>query len=267
MNEAANFSEVARRGIFLALACALVLALAPARAAEVIPPAPRDHFNDYAGIVRVDAARRLNTELTQFERETTNQILVAIFPHMQSDSSIEDYTVRVKQAWGVGLKERNNGAVLFIFSSDRKLYIQVGYGLEGVLPDALCKRIIENEITPRFRTGDFTGGVEAGVHALLAATRGEYKGTGRTVADRRRGSTKASDFGIVPFVVIGLILVSVIRSAFRRNVIYGRTGRSSPWITTGGGWGGGSGSGSSGGGGSFSGGGGGGGGGGAGGSW
>ena len=182
-----------------------------------------------------------------------------------SDSSIEDYTVRVAQSWRVGLNEKKNGAVLFVFSQDRKLYIQVGYGLEGALPDALCKQIIANEITPRFRQGDFTGGVTAGVHAILAATRGEYKGTGKTVADRRTGGSN----GLPPAVIFVLVIFFIAFSIFRRrgSAVYGRRGR----FITYGGWGGGSfGGGSfggSGGGGSFSGGGGSFGGGGAGGSW
>jgi uncharacterized protein len=248
--------------IFLPLFFSLLVGRA--RAAEVIPSAPRDHFNDYAGVVSTATARQLDAELTQFERDTSNQIVVAIYPHMQSDSSIEDYTVRVAQAWHVGQAERKNGAVLFIFSQDRKLFVQVGYGLEGVLPDALCKRIIENEITPRFRNGDFDGGVQAGVHALLAATRGEYRGTGRTAADRTR---RNSDSGIPPVlflpIIIAIILISVVRRVFRGSTYYSRMGRVTPWISTGS-WGGGS---SGGGGGSFSGGGGSFGGGGAGGSW
>jgi uncharacterized protein len=240
-----------------------------ARAAETIPPAPPNHFNDYARIVRADTARQLDAELTQFERDTSNQLLVAIYPHMPSDSSIEDYTVRVAQAWRVGLKDRKNGAVLFIFSNDHKLFIQVGYGLEGALPDALCKQIIANEITPRLRSGDFSGGVTAGVHALIAAAKGEYRGTGRTVADRNRGNDSGVGLGFGGFIVI-LFIIGILRAVFRRNAIYGRSGRISPWIATGmwggggssGGWGGGGG-----GGGSFSGGGGSFGGGGAGGSW
>ena len=251
--------------VFLPLLGVLLTFVAGARAAETIPPAPRDHFNDYARIVDAGAARQLNDELAQFERETSNQIVVAIFSRMQSDSSIEDYTVRVAQAWGVGQREKKNGAVLFIFSADRKLFIQVGYGLEGVLPDALCKQIVANEITPRFRAGDFTGGVTAGVHAMLAATRGEYRGTGRTVADGR--DPGGSGFGGFVVIIILMIAFSAFRSLFRRNAVYTRRGRVVPWISTGG-WGGGSSSGwSGGGGGSFSGGGGSFGGGGAGGSW
>jgi uncharacterized protein len=250
---------------------ALSLGILSAHAAEVIPPAPRDHFNDYAGIVDRGTAQQLQTELTQFERDTSNQILVAIYPRMQSDSSIEDYTVRVAQAWRVGQAERKNGAVLFIFSEDRKLYVQVGYGLEGTLPDALCKQIIENEIVPRFRNGDFTGGVAAGTRALMAATRGEYQGSGRIAADRnRRDSGFSFGFGTVVAVII---LFLILQSFSRRDTLYTRRGRRlSPWIDTGGwggggSWGGGSGGWSGGGGGSFSGGGGSFGGGGAGGSW
>jgi uncharacterized protein len=246
----------------LGLLCALLCAVSM-RAAEVIPPAPKNHFNDYAGAVRGDTARQLDAQLTQFERDTTNQLLVAIFPHMQSPSSIEDYTFRVKEAWGVGLKGRNNGAVLFIFSQDRTLFIQVGYGLESVLPDALCKRIIEEEITPRFRQGDFDGGVRAGTQAIMAATRGEYTGTGRSVADRLGVVGRGGPGGFI-FLIIAMIILSLLSRLFRRNTLYTRRGPFSPWISTGG-WGGGGGGG--GGGGTFSGGGGSGGGGGAGGRW
>jgi uncharacterized protein len=234
--------------------------------AEVIPSAPRDHFNDYAAVVSGDVGRRLNQQLADFERETSNQILVVIYPKMESASSIEDYTVRVAQAWGVGQRDRKNGAVLFIFQQDRALYIQVGYGLEGVLPDARCKQIIENEITPRFRAGDFDGGVSAGVAAILASVRGEYVGTGRTNADARgEGGGRGLSGTMITAIVIMIILRSIFGS--RRNTVYSRTGRRSMWGVPGmgGGWGGGGGGGRSGG--SFSGGGGSFGGGGAGGRW
>ncbi len=248
---------------FLLLAGALLFG--SLRAAEVIPAAPRDHFNDYAGLVPAGVAQSLDAELTQLERTSSNQIVVAIYPHLQSDSSIEDYTVRVAQAWGVGQKGDKNGAVLFIFSEDHKLYVQVGYGLEGVLPDALCKQIIANEITPRFRNGDFTGGVQAGVQALIAATRGEYHGTGRTVADRRRGSS--SNFNPIGVGIFVLLLVIWTILSRRGSTVYGRNGRIITYGGFLGGGGGGSFGGGGGGGGSFSGGGGSFGGGGAGGSW
>lgn len=256
----------------LRLALGALLAGTFLRAAEVIPPAPRQHFNDYAGIVETGTAAQLDRELEQFERDTSSQIVVAIFPRMQSDSSIEDYTVRVFQAWGVGQKGRNNGAVLFIFSQDRKLRLVTGYGLEGALPDVLGKRIIEDEIVPRFRAGDFSGGVAAGTRALMAAARGEYRGTGRTVADRPL--IPGSLLSFVPVVVFIVIALALISRGRRRNTVFGRRGTwvdhspwwgGSGWSGGGGSWGGGGGW--SGGGGGFSGGGGSTGGGGAGGSW
>ncbi|HNQ74784.1 MAG TPA: TPM domain-containing protein [Verrucomicrobiota bacterium] len=230
--------------------------------AEVVPPAPQRYFNDYAQVVPPEIAEQLNRTLEDFERETSDQIVVAIFPEMQSDSSVEDYTVRVARAWQVGQQDRNNGAVLFVFLRDRKLYIQVGYGLEGRLPDALCKRIIETEIKPRFKADDYSGGLTAGVRSLLQAARGEYRGTGRTVAD---STGRPHSSGIPPwFSLIFMMGIAscVVVAAMRRR--FQRRGRG--WIisSSGGGW---SGGGGSFGGGGFSGGGGSFGGGGAGGSW
>ena len=242
-------------------------------AGEVIPPAPQQYFNDYANVVSPDTASQLNTELENFERQSSDQILVAIYPKMQSDSSIEDYTVRVARAWQVGQKGKNNGAVLFVFAQDHRMFLQVGYGLEGVLPDALCKRIIDEQISPRFHTGDFDGGCTAGVHAILAAVKGEYKGNGMTVAQSRQPNdiliynNDHSDFNPTGFVVLFIIIVFLL-------IWLGSNSRGGGWIVTnsgwsnGGGWGGGGwGGGGGGGGGGFSGGGGSFGGGGAGGSW
>jgi len=265
-----------RRLMLLPLLFALALGAEAARAAEVIPPAPAAYFNDYAGVVGRGTAQALNGALDQFERETSNQLVVAIFPHLQSDSSIEDYTVRVAQAWHAGQKGKDNGAVLFIFSQDHKAYIQVGYGLEPTLTDATCKRIIEDELIPHLRRNDYDGGLRAAVAAMIAATRGEYQGNGQTVHDRRNSG---SDFGgaaqiFIIFAVV--ILLSILRS--RQQVVYRGGGRRTlwggggPWIFPGGGGGGGFGGGGfggggGGGGGGFSGGGGSFGGGGAGGSW
>jgi uncharacterized protein len=241
---------------------------------EVIPPPPAAYFNDYAHVVSAGTAAQLNRTLEDFERQSSDQILVAIFPKMQSDSSIEDYTVRVARSWQAGQKRKNNGAVLFVFVQDHKMFLEVGYGLEGVLPDALGKRIIDGQITPRFKAGDFDGGLTAGVQAVIAAAKGEYKGTGTTVAERRHG-VYANHGGDVMIPIIFLIIAVVIILSLRslgyqaRGIQYwggGWTGGSSSggWFSSGSGFGGG---GFSGGGGGFSGGGGSFGGGGAGGSW
>src|SRR5437016_12598938 len=106
---------MARKISLFAIAVTVFLALA-VRAAEVIPPKPAAYFNDYAGVVPKEAAHRFNEQLAQFERETSNQVVVAVFTKMQSDSEIADYTQRVTQAWGVGQKGERNGVVLFVFT-------------------------------------------------------------------------------------------------------------------------------------------------------
>ncbi len=258
--------EPAKPAVILGLALLFCLGLASALASEVMPPRPKQYFNDYANVVSTGTATRLNQTLENFERQTSSQILVAIYPRMQSDSSIEDYTVRVAQSWKVGRQGTNNGAVLFVFIQDRKMFLQVGYGLEGALPDATAKQIIDTEIAPRFKQGDYDGGLSAGVNAILAATRGEYKGTGRTVAEGSQ-STGAGVVALIIFVVIALIVLARIMSGLR-GAVYGRRGYYSSWggWSSGGGFSGGS-WGGGGGGGGFSGGGGSFGGGGAGGSW
>jgi len=168
-----------------ALALATLLAI-NSQAAEVIPPKPDRYFNDYASVVSKEAAQRFNEQLAQFERETSDQVVVAVFPKMQSDSDIADYTQRVAQAWGVGQKERRNGIVLFVFIQDRKIFIQVGYGLEGALPDATAFDITERRIKPLFRNGDYQAGLATGIDLICKAIRGEYEGSGKTVADQHR---------------------------------------------------------------------------------
>ena len=200
-----------------------------AHAAEVIPPVPAQWFNDYAGVVSPATAARLNQTLQDFERESSSQILVAVFQHMESASSIEDYTVRVAQAWKVGQKGRNNGAVLFVFVQDRKMFIQVGYGLEGALPDATCKRIIEDEIKPHFRNNDFDGGLSAGVAAILKAAKGEYKAAGHSPAPLRGNGVVFLIFGLFLFALLFVILKALRGGGRWHGVTLGSSGWSSGW--------------------------------------
>jgi uncharacterized protein len=231
---------------------------------------PDHYFNDYAHVVPQDTAAALENKLQSFEQTTGDQVVVAVYPKMQSDSSIDDYAVRVFRAWKVGQKEKNNGVVLLVFIQDRQMFIEPGYGLEGALPDALCKQITEFEIKPHFKTGDYAGGLTAGVNAILAATRHEYKGTGATVAQGK--AHRSQDLGVIIiaiFIIAFFLLQVFIR---KRGWMYssggwGRYSRGGMGGGLMGGWGGGGGGGFGGGGGGFSGGGGSCGGGGAGSSW
>ena len=172
-------------------------------AAERIPPAPPQYFNDYAGVVSPAVANELNSRLEQYERDSSNQLLVAIYPTMESNSSVEDYTVRVAQAWKVGQQGRNNGAVLFAFMQEHKLYIQVGYGLEPVLTDAIASQIVQDELKPAFRAGDYDGGMRSAVKSMIAATKGEFRGTGRTQA--HRNPTQGIPPKLILFVIFALV--------------------------------------------------------------
>jgi uncharacterized protein len=234
----------------------------PALSAEVIPPKPAGYFNDYANVVSKEKAVALNEKLAQFERETSDQVVVAVFRKMETDSDVADYTRRIAESWKVGQAEKRNGAVLFVFIDDRKMFIQVGYGLEGTLPDITAFDITERHIKPRFKGGDYAGGLAEGVDLILKAIRGEYKGDGATVREKSR-SNASSGCGPLGFIIMLIIILTIIRLGRRRGG-YGYTGVGGPFISSGwgsgGGWSGGSSSsggfsGFSGGGGSFGGGG------------
>jgi uncharacterized protein len=238
----------------------LWLLLATAAAAQSPPPVPRDYVTDLAGILPADVEARLSARLKQFDEETSNQVLVALFPSLPQGAALEDFTVRAAQAWRLGRAKLDNGAVLFVFVADRKVRIEVGYGLEGALPDVTAHRIIEEQITPRFRAGDYAGGVEAGVAAIMAATRGEYRAEPRPAA----GTGEGVSVWMIILVIIVIIMLS--RGGGGGGRTYGRRGYRRGgfipipmgWGGGGGGWGGGGGFGGggfSGGGGSFGGGG------------
>jgi uncharacterized protein len=242
----------------LVLPFLFVLVAMSSYAAEVIPPKPAAYFNDYAGVISKDAANRFNEQLAQFERDTSNQVVVAVFPKMQSDSDVADYAQRIAEAWGVGSKAQRNGVALFVFIADRKASIQVGYGLEGVLPDITAFDIRQNHINPHFRNGDYEGGLAEGIDSIFKAIRGEYKGTGKTVLERRTNTPAPSFLFFIIFVVILMIVSRMMRRLGGYTYSSRRSGPVFlPMGGGGGGWssGGGGFSGFSGGGGSFGGGG------------
>ena len=261
------------RASFALAAFAFVLP-AVAQAQPKAPPPPANFFTDTAGVVSGDVAARIEARLREFQSASSNQVVVVVADRVPDGyTSMEEYTNRTAEAWRVGDKARDNGAVLFVFVGDRKIRIEVGYGLEGALPDALSSRIINDEIAPRFRSGDYGEGLLKGVEAIIAATKGEYQ----QVAARSTSGVSARTVFII--LIILFFLFSGILLPFLREIqsisesrTYSGRGRrggrpSSGWGSSSG-WGGGwSGGGGGGGGGGFSGGGGSFGGGGASGSW
>jgi uncharacterized protein len=220
------------------------------QAAETLPPPPTAYFNDYAGLVSAADAQRLDAKLRQFAEQTSTQVVVAVFKNLPSPS-LEDFTIRAAESWRVGRKDWDNGAVLFVFVDDRKMRIETGYGLEGALPDQLAGRILDEQVRPRFRSGDWAGGIEAGIDGIFAATRGEYTAPPK----------KSEGVPLVAILIIAcfVILFFWLASQGSRNASVGRTYGSRGWRGGGGTWGGGGSWGGGGGGGGWSGGGGGGG--------
>ena len=124
--------------------CCLALALIASSDAAPLPPAPADYVMDEAGVLDPSQRTLLTHDLRQFERETSNQLVVAVIPKVPDDYVMEDFTQRTAEAWGAGRKQRDNGMVLFVFPESRQLRVEVGYGLEGAVPDALANRIINS---------------------------------------------------------------------------------------------------------------------------
>jgi uncharacterized protein len=161
----------------------LVVLLLPAWA-PAQPAAPSGFVNDRAGLLSGPTVRKLEAFLRDFERSDSTQLVVLTVPTLEGEP-VESYALRVAEAWGIGRKGRDNGALLLVSREEHAVRIEVGYGLEGRLTDLLAGRIIDQEITPRFRAGDFDGGVLAGVSAMAEAVRGEYQGSGRS-GERQR---------------------------------------------------------------------------------
>jgi uncharacterized protein len=243
-----------------------VLILTPlvSSAQPKIPELWGTRIHDEAGILSAPFVNSLEQQLKSHEDSTSNQIAVLTIGTLE-DYPIEEYTLQVAEKWLLGQKGKDNGVLLFVAVQDRKIRIEVGYGLEGVLPDALANQIIRNEMAPYFRQSDYEGGIQAGINAILQAIAGEYKAD-HPVRGRQSGGS------LFPFIIILviIILISIMRGGRGGR---GRRGGLGPWFGGwiagsgfGGGWSGGGGGGWSGGGG-FSGGGGGFGGGGSSGSW
>jgi uncharacterized protein len=188
--------------IFFSL-LALILLL-PLSAAALDVPKTTGYVVDQAGILKDSTRLKLEQFLQGFERSDSTQLAVLTIPSLE-DESLEGYALKVAEAWGIGQKGKDNGALLLIARDNRKIRIEVGYGLEGRLTDLLSGRIIANEISPRFKAGDYDGGIVAGVAAMAEAVRGEYQGTGTTGGKKKRNPW--GSLALLLFLGPGLMLL------------------------------------------------------------
>ena len=234
------------RTTILFLATVLLLVGAPLFAAPQFPPLS-GRVVDQANILSPSTESKLAELLAEHERKTSNQVVVVTLASLQG-YDIADYGVQLGRAWKLGQAGRNNGVVLIVAPAERLVRIEVGYGLEGALPDARASAIIQQEIIPRFRAGDMEGGVVQGTLAVLGSIEGTYQ-------PKPAAASREIDSSLIPILmIVAFFVLMIIFNGYSRGASQ-RRGWGGPMIIPGGGWGGGRGGGWSGGGG-FSGGGG-----------
>lgn len=175
---------------------------------------------DRADILSTGAEKAIAEKLAAHERATSNQVVVATLPSLEG-YDIADYGYRLGRHWGIGQEGRDNGVLLLVAPDERKVRIEVGYGLEGDLPDATAKLIIENEILPAFRAGDMEAGVARGVDAILGAIEGTYE-----PMPAGEGDIGPDIVEFVPLIGFGFIFILAVFRTMRGE---GRVGRRGPW--------------------------------------
>jgi len=194
---------------------ALLMCWACVALADVAVPPLTGPVVDQTGTLSSDDIAALTQKLRNFEARKGSQIAVLIVP-TTAPEEIEQYSIRVAEAWKIGRKKVDDGAILLVAKNDRKLRIEVGYGLEGALTDVTSQRIIDEIITPKFRSGDFAGGISAGVDRIIGVIDGEPL----PAPKRQQDYGSSSDLeGLFPFAIFGIFIVGgILRSIFGRLV-------------------------------------------------
>jgi uncharacterized protein len=201
----------------------LVLCTAVSICGEKDLPLLKQRVTDETGTLDRNEVLNLEEKLTQFEKETSTQTAILIIESLKGED-IQDYTFRVAEKNQLGKKGRDNGILLVIAMEERRMRIEVGYGLEGALPDALADQIIRREITPHFRSGDYYEGILSGITAIAEATKGEYTGDGN---DGKPSKTSPFIIFII-FIIVGLIMRRLLVSG-GQYVGSGKYHNRNPW--------------------------------------
>jgi uncharacterized protein len=179
----------------------ILLILLPFSTDALDVPPLKAHINDYARMFSPQTVQEMERALTDFEAKDSTQIAVLTVPTL-ADENLEEYTIKVAEAWKIGWKGLDSGVILLIAEKERKLRIEVGRGLEGRLTDLVSGRIIRNEITPRFKTGDFDRGLTVGLQAIMSAVKGEYGAQKQDLSHVRRSAPPVFSLLIFLFVLL-----------------------------------------------------------------
>lgn len=195
-----------RKAMLFCLLGLFLLCVASPRTAHALEvPQYQGYVTDLAGMISPAERQRLEQTLLAFEQSDSTQIAVLTIPSLEGDS-LEDFSIRTVDAWKIGQKGKDNGVLLLVSKNDRKIRIEVGRGLEGVLTDLLAGRIVDRIISPRFKAGQLDQGFEAGISAIISASRGEYKGTGNS----RRATRKDEQSSLFNYLIFFAILVGFL---------------------------------------------------------
>lgn len=249
----ANKNKIMFKKIFFLF---VFLAAGFAAFSQDFPPKPNTLVTDYTNSLTTDEKAQLEAKLVAFDDTSSNQVAIVLM-HSVGDNDIAEYGVQLGRKWGIGQKAHNNGVLILAAMDQHKITIQVAYGLEGALPDAVASQIIENDIKPAFRNNTYYAGLDAAVNDIIKYTKGEYK------ADKKAANNNGDNAGGGGIAILMIIVIVVLILIFRNRggggqIIGGRGGASPFWwflagdilggSGRGGGWGGGSGGGGSGGG-------------------
>jgi uncharacterized protein len=182
-------------------------------AALDVPPL-RGHVNDYANMLSPSTLHSLEYLLTEFEKNESTQIVILTIPSLQG-AVLEEFSIKVAEKWKIGQKKLDNGVIFLVSKNDRKMRIEVGYGLEGKLTDLLAGRIIDNDIKPFFKKGDYDAGISAGAHAIIRAVKGEYSAAAPAQEEKQDFWMGTAIIAISVFGGMGLIIIIIIILAIK----------------------------------------------------
>jgi uncharacterized protein len=199
----------------------VVLLAAPAMAARAVPPLT-GRVQDEAGLLSPALRERIDGMLFAYQQQTGHQLALLTVRSLEGDS-LEEFSIRVVEAWQLGDAQRDDGVLLLVAVAERKLRIEVGYGLEGDLPDATASRIIRDVITPAFRRGEPEAGIVGGLQAIMQATGGGNIAVPEGAVPRQRGRARGSEppGGSSLLLLVGVLLLVLLGG--------GRGGRSAVW--------------------------------------
>jgi len=194
--------------IFLKIALWMLLLLPILVKAQNIPkrPDPPKLVNDLAGVLSAQEVADLEHKLVAFDDSTSNQVVIVTVKTL-NNQPIEEYSLKILRDWGVGNKTTNNGVVIVAAIDDHQVRIEVGYGLEGAIPDITSNTIIANDIVPAFKSTDYYNGLNNAVASIIKAAAGEYKAP-EGYTGRGGGKQRGLPFGLIIFLIILFLIIS-----------------------------------------------------------